>query len=89
MFVIALTHSAFQPFYPHFCFVCPILRSYSFTSPKKIFVDGNDVCLLYDMVTNTPVGTAFIAEWYHVKDNKIGSLRIVFDARPFAALLGR
>ena len=24
--------------------------------PKKTFVDGDDVCLLYDMVTNTPRG---------------------------------
>jgi hypothetical protein len=29
---------------------------------KKVFVDGDDVCVLYDMVTNTPAGTAFI---YH------------------------
>ena len=29
---------------------------------KKVFVDGDDVCVLYDMVTNTPAGTAFIAE---------------------------
>ena len=34
---------------------------------RKMFVDGDDVCVLYDMVTNTPAGTAFIAEWYQVK----------------------
>src|SRR5215472_16720236 len=56
---------------------------------KKVFVDGDDVCVLYDMVTNTPAGTAFIAEWYQVKGGKIASLRAVFDARPFAALFGR
>ncbi len=33
---------------------------------KKLFVDGNDVCMLYDMVTKTPAGTAFIAEWLQV-----------------------
>ena len=27
---------------------------------KKIFADGDDVCVLYDMVTNTPAGTARI-----------------------------
>ena len=48
---------------------------------KKVFVDGDDVCVLYDMVTNTPAGTAFIAEWYQVKDGKIATLRAVFDAR--------
>jgi hypothetical protein len=56
---------------------------------KKMFVDGNDVCLLYDMVTNTPAGTAFIAEWLQVKGDKIASIRTVFDARPFAAMFGK
>jgi len=56
---------------------------------KKVFVDGDDVCVLYDMVTNTPAGTAFIVEWYQVKGGKIASMRAVFDARPFAVLFGR
>jgi len=56
---------------------------------KKIFVDGDDVCLLYDMITNTPAGTAFISEWYHVEGKKIASVRVVFDARPFAAMSER
>jgi hypothetical protein len=55
---------------------------------KKVFVDGEDVCVLYDMVTNTPAGTAFIAEWYRVRAGKIASLRAVFDGRPFAPLFG-
>src|SRR6266513_6422843 len=53
---------------------------------KKVFVDGDDVCVLYDMVTNTPAGTAFIAEWYQMSGGKIAALHAVFDARPFAAL---
>jgi ketosteroid isomerase-like protein len=56
---------------------------------KKLFVDGDDVCMLYDMVTRTPAGTAFIAEWMHVKDGQIASIRTVFDARPFAAMFGK
>jgi len=56
---------------------------------KHVFADGDDVCVLYDMVTNTPAGTAFIAEWYQVKGGKIAALRVVFDARPFAAMFGR
>src|SRR5262249_37846657 len=55
---------------------------------QKVFVDGEDVCVLYDMVTNTPAGTAFIAEWYQVQDGKIAALRAVFDARPFVPLFG-
>jgi hypothetical protein len=55
----------------------------------KLFVDGNDACLLYDMETNTPVGTAFICEWYQVREGKIASIRAVFDARPFAPLFSK
>jgi len=55
---------------------------------KKTFVDGDDVCVLYEMVTNTPAGTAFIAEWYQVKEGKIAATRAVFDARPFATMFG-
>ena len=56
---------------------------------KKMFVDGDDVCLLYDMVTKTPAGTAFIAEWHHIKGDKIAAIRVVFDARPFAAMFAK
>jgi len=55
---------------------------------KKVFAEGNDMCVLYDMVINTPAGTAFIVEWYQVRDEKIGALWAVFDARPFAAMFG-
>ncbi len=56
---------------------------------KKVFADGDDVCLLYDMVTNTPAGTAFICEWHHVSGDKISSIRVVFDATPFAPVFAK
>jgi len=56
---------------------------------KKMFVDGQDVCLLYDLVTKTPAGTAFVAEWHQVQDGTIHAIRVVFDARPFAAMFER
>ena|SRR5256712_6461908 len=56
---------------------------------KRTFADGNDVCVLYDLVTNTPAGTAFIAEWYQVKGDKIAAIRVVFDVRPFAAMFAK
>jgi hypothetical protein len=55
---------------------------------RKMFVDGNDVCLLYDLVTNTPAGTSFVCEWMQVRGDRIASIRVVFDARPFAAMFG-
>src|SRR5262249_59771678 len=55
---------------------------------KRVFVDGADVCVLYDMVTKTPAGTAFIAGWCHRQDGEIPLLRAGFDARPVRALFG-
>ncbi len=50
---------------------------------KKVFVDGGDVCLLYDFVT--PKVTTFFCSWYQVKDGRISSIQTVFDPRAFAA----
>jgi hypothetical protein len=50
---------------------------------KKVFVDGNDVCLLYDFATQAV--TTFFCSWYQVKDGKISSIQTVFDPRAFAA----
>jgi hypothetical protein len=54
---------------------------------KKVFVDGEDVCLLYDFITKTV--TTFFASWYKVKNGKIISIQTVFDPRPFAAMQGK
>jgi hypothetical protein len=53
---------------------------------KKVFVDGDDVCLLYDLITKDPPVSSFTCEWYHVSSGKISSIRVVFDARPFVAM---
>jgi limonene-1,2-epoxide hydrolase len=47
---------------------------------KKTFVDGNDVCLFYDI--NMSGKTILTCGWYHVEDGKISSLRVIFDPRP-------
>ena len=47
---------------------------------KKVFVDGDDVCLLYDFSAGTI--NLFGCGWYHVEQAKISSLRVVFDPRP-------
>ncbi|HEX6561275.1 MAG TPA: nuclear transport factor 2 family protein [Nitrososphaera sp.] len=52
---------------------------------KKVFADGNDVCLLYDLnVGGNPPAAVFVCGWYRVGDDgKLSSLRVVFDPRPF------
>jgi limonene-1,2-epoxide hydrolase len=54
----------------------------------KVFEDASDVGLFCDLKTKA-VGTSFVAEWYKVKDGKIVSVRVVFDARPFAAMFAK
>lgn len=54
-----------------------------------LFVDGDDVAMFYDLVTRTPAGTAPVAEWHHVTRGKIDRIRVVFDARPFAPMMGK
>ncbi len=53
---------------------------------KKTFVDKMDICVLYDLVTNTPAGTVPCAEWIHADHGKVKSIQVFFDARPFAAM---
>lgn len=46
----------------------------------KAFADGDDVCLLYDLQISGK--TIFGCGWYHVEDEKITSLKVIFDPRP-------
>jgi hypothetical protein len=47
---------------------------------KKIFADGDDVNVLYDI--NMQGTTIFASGWYTVKDGQIKSLVVLFDPRP-------
>ena len=53
---------------------------------RKVFADGEDVCVVYDFVAPEPVGASPTAEWYRVRDGKIAEIQVIFDTRPFAAL---
>jgi predicted ester cyclase len=50
---------------------------------KKVFVDGNDVCEFHEVNVDTQPEPLLVCMWFHVDDGKIGSIRIVFDPRPF------
>ena len=47
---------------------------------KKAFVDGDDVCLLSDLQIDGK--TILCCSWYVVKDEKVKSLKVIFDPRP-------
>jgi len=48
---------------------------------KKVFAEGDDVCVLYDLATTG--STVYMSSWYEVKNGKITSIRTVFDPRAF------
>lgn len=44
---------------------------------KKVFADGEDVCVLYDLViAGSPI---HMSSWYQVRDGKIISIDTLFD----------
>ena len=49
----------------------------------KVFADGEDVCLIYDLVT--PVAKTVMCSWYRVRNGKIASIQTVFDPSAIAA----
>jgi hypothetical protein len=52
---------------------------------KKVFTDGDDVCLLYEMTLTTQPVPPLVAFWAHVDGGKISSIKVLFDPRPFIA----
>ena len=48
----------------------------------KVFRDGDDVCVIYDIAVSTAAGDVPTAGWYQVREGKISSVRAFFDARP-------
>jgi hypothetical protein len=51
---------------------------------QRTFVDGDDVCVVYDLVTTTPAGIVPTVAWYQVKQGRVASLRVFFDPRLLA-----
>lgn len=46
---------------------------------KRVFVDGNEACVIYDFVTDTEVGIVPSVEWLTLKQGKISDIRLIFD----------
>jgi hypothetical protein len=50
---------------------------------QKVFVEGQDVLTWYEMHTRV-VSPVAVANWVHVEEGKIDTLRVAFDARELA-----
>ena len=50
---------------------------------KKVFSDGPEVCVIYDLVTTTPAGAVPIVEWLRIEGGTIRSVTLFFDRVAF------
>ena len=50
---------------------------------RKVFVDGSDVCVIYDLVTDTAAGAVPTVEWLHIDGGRVASVHLFFDRVSF------
>lgn|ERR1041385_3282578 len=56
---------------------------------KSFLCEENQVGVLCEMTMKPPAPrSTFVSEWYRVEGGKIVLIRVLFDARPFAAMFG-
>ena len=46
---------------------------------RKVFVDGNEACVIYDFVTSTPAGPVLSVEYLTFQGDRIKSSLLVFE----------
>lgn len=46
---------------------------------RHLFVDGDEACVVYDFVTNTPVGAVPSVEYIRLRNGKIASSTLLFE----------
>lgn len=66
--------------------LAPIVRGHRML---RQFVDGDDVCSIYEFHVETPggAGSVTMCEWNTVRDGRLASTRLVFDTAAFSALM--
>jgi ketosteroid isomerase-like protein len=53
---------------------------------RNVLVNGQDVCTIYDLVPVNDATNVTMAELYHVADDKITSIRLIFDTVTFSEI---
>jgi hypothetical protein len=54
---------------------------------KRVFVDGDDVCVIYDFVTDTAAGALPTIEWLHFEGGRIRAIDLYYDRLPWQAVM--
>ena len=52
---------------------------------KRVFSEGNEVCVIYDLVTDT-LGAHPTIEWLVIEDGRIQSIRLFYDQLPWQSV---
>jgi len=55
--------------------------------PSRVFVDGDEVCVIYDFVTDTPAGSLPVIEWLHFDGGRIRAINLYYDQLPWKGVL--
>ncbi len=54
---------------------------------KRVFVDGDEVCVIYDFVTDTPAGALPTIEWLRFEGDRIRSIDLYYDRLPWQTVM--
>jgi len=54
---------------------------------KRVFVDGDEVCVIYDFVTDTPAGAVPTIEWLRFDGDRISSIDLYYDRLPWQTVM--
>jgi hypothetical protein len=54
---------------------------------KRVFVDGAEVCVIYDFVTDTEAGALPAVEWLHFDGERISSIDLYYDRLPWQTVM--
>jgi hypothetical protein len=55
---------------------------------RKVFVDGDEACVIYDFVTNTRVGPVVSVEHIKIRNGRIASALLVFERLHWSEVMG-
>ena len=50
---------------------------------RRVFVDGDEVCVIYDFVTDTAAGAVPTIEWLHFDGARIRAIDLFYDRLPW------
>jgi hypothetical protein len=54
---------------------------------RRVFVDGDEACVVYDFVTDTAIGAVPTVEWLRIERGRIRSIRLFYDRVPWQTVM--